>query len=218
MLPLFPTLFVLKPVLLRLDPSGDGLRRFTARWVSLYARLTPLYRFTIDGIQHLPNTGAYVLVANHESGLDVLALLLLGAPVRFLAETWMFKIPLAGWLFRACRHIPVKPGDRESGRRALEAAQESLAQGTPVAIFPEGRLSPDGLGDLKPGAFILAANMQVPLVPVRLAGTGRAWRPGTVVVHGAHEIRIEVLPPFEPTDPSDLAARARRVLEPEARS
>ncbi len=215
-LPLFPVLFVCTPILLRLDPSGDRLRRFTARWVSVYGRLTPLYRFTIAGLQHLPNTGPYVLVANHESGLDVLALLLLAAPVRFLAETWMFKVPLAGWLFRTCRHIPVKPGDRESGRRALDAAEESIATGTPVAIFPEGRLSPDELGVFKAGAFVLAARARVPIIPVLIEGTGRAWRPGTVVVHGAHEIRISVLDPIRAEageTPTTLARRTRDRLE-----
>ena len=122
-LPLFPVVFVLRPLLLHFDPSGNRLRILIARWVSLYARLTPLYRFTVEGISNLPTSGPYILVANHESGLDVLSLLLLGVPVRFLAETWMFKIPLAGWLFRVCRHIPVKPGDRDSGRRALAAAE-----------------------------------------------------------------------------------------------
>lgn len=173
-----------------------------------------MYRFTIEGIEHLPPTGPYVLVANHESGLDVLALLLLRAPLRFLAETWMFKIPLAGFLFRTCRHIPVKPGDRESGQRALAAAEEAIREGTPVAIFPEGRLCADGMGDFKPGAFVLAARTRVPLIPVLLEGTGRAWRPGTVVVHGAHEIRIAVLSPIVvgAAPPETLADQTRRAL------
>lgn len=215
MLPLFPTAFVLRPVLLRLDPSGNRFRVLIARWVSLYAHLTPLYRFTIEGTSHLPKSGPYVLVANHESGLDVLTLLMLGVPVRFLAETWMFKIPLAGWLFRSCRHIPVKPGDRESGRRALETAEASLDDGIPVGIFPEGKLSPDELAEFKPGAFVLSARKGVPIVPVCIEGTGAAWRPGTVVVHGAHQIRITVLDAIEPVaddEPSRLSERTREAL------
>lgn len=211
-LPLFPVAFLLRPLLLWRDPSGDGLRRLTAAWVSLYTRLTPLYRFTVDGVEHVPREGPYVIVANHESGLDVLTLLYLGTPARFLAETWMFRIPLAGWLFRACRHIPVKPGDRDSGRRALEAAESAIAAGTPVAIFPEGKLSPDGLAELKPGAFVLAARTRAPIVPVRLSGTGRAWRPGTVVVHGAHEIGISVGAPIAGDDPEALREAARVAL------
>lgn len=216
-LPLFPAVLVLAPFFARADPSGDSLRRFTSRWVSLYARLTPLYRFKIEGIAHLPQHGPYVLVANHESGLDVLTLLLLRTPARFLAETWMFRIPLAGWLFRKCRHIPVKPGDRESGRKALAAAERSIREGTPVTIFPEGKLCPDGLGELKPGAFVLAARTGVPLIPVSIAGTGAAWRPGTVVVHGAHEIGIRIHDPLDATTatPDELAERTRERLRGE---
>ncbi len=124
----------------------------------------------------------------------------------------MFRIPLAGWLFRACRHIPVKPGDRESGRRALEAAESSIDSGTPVAIFPEGKLSPDGLSEFKPGAFVLAARTGTPIVPVRLSGTGRAWRPGTVVVRGAHQIGISLHAPIRGDDPTELLEAARVAL------
>lgn len=216
MLPLFPVVFVLRPLLNAVDASGNRLRRLVARWISLYAHATPLYRFTIEGREHLPRDRPYVLVANHESGLDVLPLLLLSAPVRFLAESWMFQIPLGGWLLRSCGHIPLDPGDRASGRRALEDAEGALSEGAPIAVFPEGKLSPDELAPFKPGAFVLAQRAQVPVVPVRLSGTGRAWRPGTVVVEGAHEIGIEVLPAISPAPDGDaeaLSSQARAAIE-----
>jgi 1-acyl-sn-glycerol-3-phosphate acyltransferase len=209
MLPLFPVARLVSLLTGRMDPRRDGLRVFTATWVSLYGRLTPLYRFQIAGRQRLPR-GPHVLVANHESGLDVLCLLLLRTPARFLAETWMFRVPLSGRLFRRCRHIPVEPGNRESGRRALAAAAEALAEGTPVAMFPEGGMFPDGLGAFRPGAFVAAQRAGVPLVPVLLEGTGRAWRPGTMTVQGRHEIRISVLEP--------LSADEVKSAEPEALS
>ena len=210
-LPLFPALFVLRPIFLRLDSSGNLLRRFAARWISVYAHTTPLYRFTIEGREHLPRGRPYILVANHESGLDVLPLLLLGAPVRFLAESWMFDIPLGGWLLRTCGHISLVPGDRASGHAALEEAEQALGTGAPVAIFPEGILSPDELAPFKPGAFVLALRTHVPIVPVRLTGTGRAWRPGTVVVEGAHEIGIHVEPAVEASPGEDADALLARV-------
>ncbi|MEM7413651.1 MAG: lysophospholipid acyltransferase family protein [Myxococcota bacterium] len=198
------------------DPRGDGLRRFCARWIALYGHWTPLYRFEVEGREHLPSQGPFVLVANHESGLDVLCLQMLGTTARFLAEHWLFDIPLSGPLFRRAGHIPVEVGNRESGRAALETAADALVEGTPVAVFPEGQLRPDGLSDFKPGAFVLAQRAGVPLVPVRIVGAGDAWRPGTLVVRGKHVIRIRVLEPVAPEalgdDPKPLSDRVHERL------
>ncbi len=191
MLPLFPVALLRRWLTARSDPRRDGLRVFVARWISLYAQLTPLYHFHVIGRERLP-AGPHVLVANHESGLDVLCLLQLHTPARFLAEHWLLAIPLAGRLFRDCRHLPVELGDRESGRQALAEAEAALAEGTPVAIFPEGQLSPHGLGAFKPGAFVLAKRACVPLVPILIEGAARAWQPGAFTVEGRHEIRITV--------------------------
>jgi 1-acyl-sn-glycerol-3-phosphate acyltransferase len=217
MLPLFPVAAVYRLWRGSRDPRGDGLRRLIARWVSIYGETTPLYRFDVQGRSRLPTEGPYVLVANHESGLDVLCLLMLRTPARFVAEDFLFAIPLAGWLFRASEQIPVKIGDRESGRRALARAAEALDAGTPVAFFPEGRLSPDEMIAFKPGAFVCAQRAGVPIVPVLIEGAGNAWRPGTMVVRGRHVIRMHVLEPIEPaahgdTNPEVLAASVRQRL------
>lgn len=215
-LPLFPAAWLFAAITGRRDPRRDRLRVFVSRWVSLYARLTPLYSFRVEGGEQLPESGPYVLVANHESGLDVLSMLRLGTRARFLAEHWIFEVPLAGPLMRKCRHIPVQVGDRESGRAALEEAGRALVAGSPVVIFPEGKLSPDGMAEFRPGAFVLAKRIGVPIVPVLLEG-GRAWRPGTLVVRGRHEVRIVVLPAIgmdtvAAEDAAALSARTRAAI------
>ena len=218
MLPLFPVLAVVAFLTIPFDRRRAGLRVFVSTWVSTYALLTPLYRFRIEGQERLPHSQPYVLVANHESGLDTLCLLLLRTPARFLADSWLFRIPLAGWLFRLSHHIPVRVGDAESGRRALATAQSALEEHSPVAIFPEGHLSPDAMDDFRPGAFVLAQRAGVPIVPVLIEGAGHAWRPGTLVVHGTHRIRIAILEPIGPdevkaTPPEALAARTRERID-----
>jgi len=216
-LPLFPAAWAFAGLSTRVDPTRARLRVLVSRWVSLYARLTPLYRFRVEGRDHIPASGPYVLIANHESGLDVLSMLMLHTPARFLAESWMFRVPLAGALFRRCRHIPVTVDDRESGRAALAEVASALAERSPVAIFPEGRLSPDGISEFRPGAFVAAQRAGVPIVPILLEGAGRAWRPGTMVVEGRHEIRIAVqraIPASEvsATSAEELSNRAREQI------
>ena len=221
MLPLFPVAWLVHRATRRSDPLRGGFRRFLSSWVSSYALLTPLYRFDISGREKLPRSGAYVLVANHESGLDTLALLLLHTPARFLADAGLFEIPLGGWLFRAGRHIPVRRGDRsreQSGQRVVESMLAAIDEGSPIAVFPEGDLSPDGMAEFKLGAFVVAKRSGTPIYPVRINGTGRAWRPGTVVVTGRHEIGIHVLDPITSeqvaaSSADELALLARKAIE-----
>ena len=212
-LPLFPVAYLLGKVPERLDPRRDRLRRLVAAWVSIYPWTSPLYRFQLEGLDHLPAQGSYVLVANHESGLDVLTLLMLRTPARFLADEWMFNAPWAGWFMRLCRHIPVRAGDSESGHQALDEGIKALAGGSPIAIFPEGTYSTDVLGEFKPGAFVAAKQTAAPIVPVLLEGTGAAWAPGTVVVHGRHFIRIAVQEPIT-TDVVQSSSVDSLTLEP----
>ncbi len=118
---------------------------------------------------------------------------------------------------RRCQHIRVEPGNRESGRAALEEAARALDEGTPVVVFPEGELSPDEMADFRPGAFVAAKRAGVPIVPVLLEGAGQAWRPGTLVVRGAHVIRIAVQPPIDvhgvdEPDADALSERTRQVM------
>jgi 1-acyl-sn-glycerol-3-phosphate acyltransferase len=122
---------------------------------------------------------------------------MLRTPARILGHHRYLKIPLAGWLFRAAGMIPVKPGDRDSGRAALAAIQDSLQAGTPVVVFPEGDLFPDAMSEFRNGAFVAAKRARVPIVPVLLEGMGQAWRPGTLVVKGRHELRIAADRPYK---------------------
>lgn len=219
LLPLVPVAFCAASVAHARDSSGDRVRSLVARWLSVYALNSPLYRFLVEGRDNLPSSGAYVLVANHESGLDVLCLFLLGSPVRFVALDWVTRIPVVGWLFRWCEHIAMDPTSRETRALAMQQVEASLERGTPVAIFPEGRI-PDpseGLAEFRPGAFRAALHAGVPIVPVVLSGTGQAWAPRSVVVEGSHTIRVQILPAVDTNGGSqtaeELAARVRDEME-----
>ncbi len=186
---------------------------------SLYARLSPLYRIRITGREKLPAAGPYVLVANHESGLDAVCLMMLRPRARFVAASWLFRTPVFGWVMRACGHVSV--GRREPSERALERTVAALQAGDNVAIFPEGAYSLGDMHAFRRGAFVAAQQAAAPLVLVRLHGTGAAWRPGTWIVEGRNDIRIEVLGVVSAEEaaaspPEALAERVRDRLAPSA--
>ena len=136
-----------------------------------------LVRLEVDGLEHLPPSGPYILAANHLDALDpAIGLLLIpGRVVGIAKEKW--NRPPFRWLLQAMSDV-VFVG--KSNRRALEAAVAALESGAVIAILPEGTRSRTGtLGMGYRGAASLAARAQVPVVPAAAFGqelAARSWR------------------------------------------
>ncbi|MDN3919320.1 MFS transporter [Roseateles violae] len=146
----------------------EYLLRFVAFIVS---RL--IYRFRIEGEQHIPLQGPALLVCNHVSFID--AVLLMAAsprPIRFLMDHRIFALPLLGWLFRLAKAIPIAPQkeDPAAYEAAFVQARAVLAEGELLCIFPEGGITRDGrLQPFKGGVMkILDGQPGVPVVPLAL--------------------------------------------------
>ena len=150
----------------------EYLLRFVA-WMS--SRF--IYRFKVQGDQHIPSTGAAVLVCNHVSFID--AVLLMAAsprPMVFLMDHRIFRQQVLGWLFRLAKAIPIAPQkeDPQAYEAAFERAAEVLRAGDLLAIFPEGGITKDGtLQPFKGGIVKIldrarADGLDVPVVPMAL--------------------------------------------------
>jgi 1-acyl-sn-glycerol-3-phosphate acyltransferase len=148
--------------------------------------LNPLWHFQITG--HVPSDPRrpYVVVANHESFVDILLIAHLPFEMKWLSKVEFFRIPFVGWLMRLAGDVPLVRGERSSAESALAACRERLDQRVSVMIFPEGTRSKDGaLQPFKDGAFRLAIEAGVPVLPVVVHGTRDAlrkhdWRFGRV--------------------------------------
>lgn len=161
---------------------GDPTQRSPGRWMRRLGRtatrLTPLWKFSIEGtppadIGHKP----YVVIANHESTADPFLLSWLPWDMRWVAKEELFKTPLTGWAMRWGGDIPLRRGDRDSVRWTMAECERAIEAGISVMMFPEGTRTRDGsLLPFKDGAFQLAIRMGVPVLPVALAGT-YAMRP-----------------------------------------
>ncbi len=131
-----------------------------------------IYRFKVRGDEHIPTTGAALLVCNHVSFID--AVLLMAAsprPIRFIMDHNIFKMPVLGWFFKLCKAIPIAP-QRENPatyEQAFAQARAVLADGELLCIFPEGGITRDGqLGEFKGGVMKLIESNPVPVVPLAL--------------------------------------------------
>ena len=133
----------------------------------------------VEGLEHVPRHGPFILVANHRSLADppIIGWAVghrVGRVVHFMAKEEMRSWPIIGWLAERSGVFWVRRG--EGDRSAQRAALRLLGEGRPIAIFPEGTRSRDAtLGKAKPGAALLAIRSGAPLLPVGIAGTERLF-------------------------------------------
>ncbi len=181
-----------------------------------------LWGARVEGVENLPRTGPFILVANHCSNLDPLMMgwasgHQIGRVVHFMAKIEMRRWPIIGWLATQAGVYFVRRGERD--RAAQQFSLDALADGRPIAMFPEGTRSRTGhLREGKPGAALIAMRSGAPIVPASVAGTHRIF-PGRSRLPRPTRVRIRIGEPFTlPHQPSGrldreaLAAGTERIM------
>jgi len=196
-------------------PASPIHDRIVKRWSSSFLKIPPV-RFTIEGSDNVDPAQRYVVVSNHLSMFDI-PLLFYGLPLhgRFLSKKEVFKIPLVG---RAMRTIGIIEIDRASGQSSRQAIIEGVKiaaeRGYSLIVFPEGTRSRDGnLLPFKKGAFRIAIDSGLPILPVVIEGTDRVSKPGSKLFHPG-EASVTILDPIttaDMTNKADLTSLMRRV-------
>ena len=189
---------------------NQPIYRLTIRAFRLLFFLLGL-RIEIRGEKHLPDSGPAIVAANHIGFLDFAFVGLAGDRrhrlVRFMAKKSTFDSPVSGPLMRAMRHIPV---DRSCGAPAARRARDELSRGELVGIFPEATISRAWtLQPVKRGAATLAAQEQVPLIPVAVWGGQRVLTvDGRWSLQRGKAITILIGEPISPSEVAMIAAVA----------
>lgn len=187
-------------VMLPFDPNRRALHAFICRWTFLYLRIFPTWRIRVTGRELLPR-GPAVLVVNHQSMADVVAVMGLHHPFKFVSKASLFKLPLVGWTMRMLRYVSLERGKPRSTHRMMEACRHWLRRGEAVLLFPEGTYSMGSkMLPFKRGAFLLAIEEKVPLVPVALSGTAELVEGDGPWMNPRANIRLTVLPPIPPAE------------------
>ena len=191
---LFPLAVLIWAVTTPFDRRGIVLHRFTCFWASLYTWLNPAWRVHVEGREKIRRDAAYVIVANHQSLLDILVLFRLFVHFKWVSKIENFRVPFIGWNMSLNRYIKLQRGSRESVARMMVECERALTEGNSIMMFPEGTRSRDGrLQPFKPGAFALAQLTQAAILPIVVEGTARALPKRGFVLQGRHEIRVRVL-------------------------
>ena len=186
----------------------DRGRYTVGRWFRLAAvtsvALNPLWRFSTSGVRIRDPRRPYVAVSNHESLADIFLISHLPWEMKWLSKDAIFRIPVMGWMMYLAGDIAVKRNQRSSRADALQQCRDRLRNRVSIMIFPEGtRSRTDDLLPFKDGAFRLAIEAGVPILPLVVAGTRSAMRKGSLVF-GRSRAEVRALEPI-PTDGMTLA-------------
>jgi 1-acyl-sn-glycerol-3-phosphate acyltransferase len=194
----------------RRDPGRYRLGRWFRQAAVLATKVNPLWDFRTSGVEIADPRRPYVAVANHESFADIFLISHLPWEMKWLSKGAIFRIPVMGWMMRMAGDIAVERDLATSRSQALDACRDRLAKGVSVIILPEGTRSSDGtLLPFQPGAFLLAVELGLPILPMVVSGTGDALPKGSLVF-GRARAEVRVLEPIETAGMGKADVRALR--------
>jgi 1-acyl-sn-glycerol-3-phosphate acyltransferase len=199
------------------DPGRYAAGRWFRRAAVAAVKLIPFWDFSTEGVVIDDPRRPYVAVANHESFADIFLISHLPWEMKWLSKEAIFRIPVMGWMMRMAGDIAVRRGESGSRRRAVEEIHDRLSKDVTVMILPEGTRSPDGeLLPFRNGAFTVAVERQLPILPIAVAGTRDAMAKHSLRFNRARAI-ARVLPPVETTglrhaDVPELRERVRDAI------
>ena len=192
----FPIVALVFAVTAPFDPGRYAAGRAFRLLGVAALKLNPLWRFQTRGRLHDPRR-PYVVIANHESYADIFLISCFPWEMKWLSKETMFRIPLMGWMMYMAGDIRLVRGDRDSTLNAMEQCRDRLRKRVSVMIFPEGtRSRTHEMLPFKDGAFRLALDAGVPLLPIAVAGTRHAMAKGTFQFMPSRAI-AQVLEPIE---------------------
>ncbi len=162
------------------SPIHDAIVK---HWARLFLKIPPVH-LEVEGIERIDPSRRYVIASNHLSQFDIpLLFSVLPLHGRFLSKKEIFRIPLVGQAMRTIGIIEIDRASGTSSRQAINAGVKVAAErGYSLIVFPEGTRSKDGhLLAFKKGAFRIAIDTGLPLVPIVIEGTDRINSPGSKI-------------------------------------
>jgi 1-acyl-sn-glycerol-3-phosphate acyltransferase len=187
------TLVLFFPITVSALLSSTGNLPFTLS--RIWARTVLLAtgtRTVIRGREKIRKGQSYIIISNHQSHFDILALVTsLRIQFRWVIKRELLKIPLFGYALYASRNIFIDRSDREQSMKSIHDGMDRLPPGAGVMFFAEGTRSPDGtIQQFKKGGFIIAMERNLPVLPVTVNGSRAVLPKGSIDYHAG---RIEVV-------------------------
>jgi 1-acyl-sn-glycerol-3-phosphate acyltransferase len=205
---LFPVSVLLWITTAIFDKRRHILHQWTCRWSDLIFAINPYWKVKVIGREKIDPGKVYVMVSNHQSGLDIMVLFKLHRHFKWVAKKGLFRIPFIGWNMWLNDYIAIERSRGKSKLQMMDRAAIAMKSGNSVMIFPEGTRTRDGnLQPFKSGAFRLALENSADIVPIVIKGTFHAIRKGGFTIHKNKDLIVQVLDPVSFESIRDLDSK-----------
>ena len=216
---LFPLTFVIWFLILPFDREREVIHWVLVYQALILSKLIPVWKIEIEGREKADTRSTYVIISNHQSLLDILLLNSLRYRFKWISKIENINVPVLGWYLRMAGYITVDRGNEESKTEMLKKSYDCLKRGISIMIFPEGTRSMDKeIGFFKRGAFQLAIEAGVPILPVIIDGTADILPKHGLIFGSGYHVRIrvydQVIPDaFDTDNPDELAEKINVVMK-----
>ncbi len=181
------------------------LHYFTQIWGAFYIFSIPGWHINLIGKKNYDKKKVYMMVANHQSQLDILSTSYLFFHFKWVSKAEVFKVPIIGWNMSLNNYVKLRRGDRKSILEMVKDASKAIDNGSSIFIFPEGTRSTTGtLRPFKSGAFIIAKRKKIPILPIVINGTREIVPKDTLNFNPKGNIEYIVLPPITYEEYKDM--------------
>ncbi len=217
----FPVTFLVWLIVFPFD-SNRRIIHYLLVWQStILTYLMPVWKVQTEGKEKADSSATYVIISNHQSIIDILVINCLRYRYKWVSKIENTKLPFLGWYLRMAGYLVVDRSNDESKAELIANAYCTLKKGISVMFFPEGTRSLNGQpGFFKRGAFQLAIEAKVPILPIVVDGTGGLLPKNSLIFMGRNKIYLKVLAPVLPgsfgTDnPDTLALKFHELISTE---
>ena len=196
--PVFLVLTILTAVTVIIGCLLGGEKIFAYYPGMIWSRLTcylALCPVTVKGREHIDRKQSFVFVANHQGAFDIFLIYgFLGVPIKWVMKAGIAKIPFVGAACRAAGFIFVDNSTPKAAARSVLEAERCLRNGASVVVFPEGSRTYDGkMIRFKKGAYQMALDQHLPIIPITLNGPFDVLPIGSLNVH-RHRMEMVIHP------------------------
>ena len=160
-------------VMCSISRHPDWWSTFASKWWARIILATALIPVEVRGREHIVKGESYIFAANHQGAFDIFLVCgYLNVPFRWMMKRALEKVPFLGWGCKHAGYVFVDKSNPGAVRRTYRQAEQILLSGTNLMMFPEGSRSADGrMMPFRKGAFMLAEEMKMPVIPMTINGS-----------------------------------------------
>ena len=160
-------------VMCSISRHPDWWSTFASKWWARIILATALIPVEVRGREHIVKGESYIFAANHQGAFDIFLVCgYLNVPFRWMMKRALEKVPFLGWGCKHAGYVFVDKSNPGAVRRTYRQAEQVLLSGTSLMMFPEGSRSADGrMMPFRKGAFMLAEEMKMPVIPMTINGS-----------------------------------------------